>query len=122
MHSERYSPYLLISSRSNLMFSFKAMEVLTHPERRRQFDSVDPHYIEMESDLPSPQVLQKSIQNDPNEFFETFGPIFELEARFSNKNPVPQLGLTDASKADVEGFYDFWYNFDSWRSFEYYDK
>lgn len=36
--------------------------------------------------------------------------------------PVPQLGGVDASKAEVEGFYDFWYNFDSWRSFEYLDK
>jgi len=28
----------------------------------------------------------------------------------------------DASKAEVEAFYDFWYNFDSWRSFEWLDK
>lgn len=25
-------------------------------------------------------------------------------------------------KAHVEAFYDFWYNFDSWRSFEWLDK
>jgi len=35
---------------------------------------------------------------------------------------VPQLGGIDGSKEEVEGFYDFWYNFDSWRSFEYLDK
>jgi DnaJ family protein C protein 2 len=28
----------------------------------------------------------------------------------------------DAKKEDVEKFYDFWYNFDSWRSFEMWDK
>jgi DnaJ family protein C protein 2 len=32
------------------------------------------------------------------------------------------LGDINSSKEDVETFYDFWYNFDSWRSFEYYDK
>jgi DnaJ family protein C protein 2 len=35
---------------------------------------------------------------------------------------VPMLGGTDDSKETVETFYDFWYNFDSWRSFEYLDK
>jgi len=28
----------------------------------------------------------------------------------------------DAKKEDVEKFYDFWYNFDSWRTFEMWDK
>jgi len=100
----------------------KAMEVLTNPERRRQYDSVDQHYIDMQDDIPSATVLTKRITKDPQEFFEVFTPIFEVEARFSNKQPVPMLGEMDASKAEVEGFYDFWYNFDSWRSFEYLDK
>lgn len=32
------------------------------------------------------------------------------------------MGHIDSSKEEVEGFYDFWYNFDSWRSFEWLDK
>ena len=32
------------------------------------------------------------------------------------------LGVFEDGKEKVEGFYDFWYNFDSWRSFEYLDK
>lgn len=32
------------------------------------------------------------------------------------------LGVYEDGKVQVEGFYDFWYNFDSWRSFEYLDK
>lgn len=51
-----------------------------------------------------------------------FGPIFVREGRFSNIQPVAEFGGPDASKAEVEGFYDFWYNFDSWRSFEWHDK
>ena len=42
--------------------------------------------------------------------------------RFSRAQPVPGLGTVDATKEEVEGFYDFWYNFDSWRSFEWWDK
>jgi DnaJ family protein C protein 2 len=59
---------------------------------------------------------------DPKAFFEEFGPVFEREARFSKKTPVPMLGSFEDGKEKVEAFYDFWYNFDSWRSFEYLDK
>lgn len=49
-------------------------------------------------------------------------PIFAREGRFSTIQPVPGFGTAEASKKEVEAFYDFWYNFDSWRSFEWYDK
>ncbi|KAF8321565.1 DnaJ-domain-containing protein [Clavulina sp. PMI_390] len=99
----------------------KALEILSNPERRRQFDSVDPWYQRFEDDFDAAE-LQKKTAKDSDAFFRKFGPIFEREARFSKQQPVPLLGPIDASKADVEGFYDFWYNFDSWRSFEYLDK
>ncbi|OBZ66334.1 Zuotin [Grifola frondosa] len=99
----------------------KAMEVLTNPERRRQFDSVDPYYELLEADVPTAAQVTKA--KDPQSyFFRKFAPVFEREARFSKKQPVPMLGSYEASKEVVEGFYDFWYNFDSWRSFEYLDK
>jgi DnaJ homolog subfamily C member 2 len=44
------------------------------------------------------------------------------EARFSNIQPVPSLGTIQSTKAEVEAFYNFWFTFDSWRSFEYLDK
>jgi len=59
---------------------------------------------------------------DYSAFFKAFAPVFEREARFSKVQPVPLLSSYDAPREDVEGFYDFWYNFDSWRSFEYLDK
>ena len=101
----------------------KAMEILSHPEKRRQFDSVDPYYAALDEDVDHAEIA-KALKKNPDGFFKAYGPIFEREARFSKNSPnnVPLLGGVDASKAEVEGFYDFWYNFDSWRSFEYLDK
>ncbi|CAL1709467.1 unnamed protein product [Somion occarium] len=99
----------------------KAFEVLTNPERRRQFDSVDPYYELLEADVPTASQI-KNGRDPAKAFFEQFAPVFERESRFSRKQPVPMLGKYGDSKEVVEGFYDFWYNFDSWRSFEYLDK
>ncbi|KAJ7594094.1 DnaJ domain-containing protein [Mycena floridula] len=96
----------------------KAHEVLSNPERRRQFDSVDPEFMEVYEEVPT----AAQFKNGKLDFFKAFAPVFEREARFSKIQPVPMLGDSDAAKAHVEGFYDFWYNFDSWRSFEYLDK
>jgi len=99
----------------------KAMEILSNPEKRRQFDSVDPYFASLEDELDMSDPT-KSSQKSPEGFFAAFGPIFERHARFSKRSPVPLLGTISDTKADVERFYDFWYNFDSWRSFEYLDK
>ncbi|KAF5366127.1 hypothetical protein D9757_010940 [Collybiopsis confluens] len=101
----------------------KAHEVLTNSEKRRQYDSVDHELMEFQEEDPNPNSFSKSKKElSDHEFFETFTPVFEREARFSKKTPVPTLGDIHASKEHVEGFYDFWYNFDSWRSFEWLDK
>ena len=98
----------------------KAMEILSNPEKRRQFDSVDPHYAALEDDVDHGELTK--LSKKPEGFFKAFGPIFEREARFSKRTPIPLLGTIHDTKAQVEGFYDFWYNLDSWRGFEYLDK
>lgn len=76
----------------------------------------------MESEAPSLPEAKKAVDKSSEEFIQLFSPIFEREARFSKTEPVPMLGTLKDGKDAVEGFYDFWYNFDSWRSFEYMDK
>lgn len=96
--------------------TFPAHETLTNPDRRRQFDSVD---WNIEDETPEDP---KKLAMDPAKFCEEYSAIFRREARFSKVQPVPEFGGPDSSKKEVEGFYDFWYNFDSWRSFEWHDK
>jgi hypothetical protein len=54
--------------------------------RRRAFDSVDPLF-----DDTVPAVLAKDKAEA--DFFAAFGPVFDRNARWSNKTPVPLLGM-----------------------------
>lgn len=88
----------------------KAMEILSDPVRRRQYDSVDEG-----AEVPAPSKKAR-------DFYKTWGRALAAEGRFSVRQPVPALGGPDASKAEVDEFYNFMYAFDSWRTFEYLDK
>ena len=91
----------------------KATEILLDPVKRRQFDSVDE-----EADVEPPSKKQLAKGN----YYKLWGNVFKSEARFSKNHPVPSFGDDKSTKEDVENFYNFWYNFDSWRSFEYLDE
>lgn len=90
----------------------KAIEILSDPVKRRAFDSVDPTF---DNAVPSKA-------EGKEKFFVVFAPVFERNARWSLKKHSPSLGNMEASFEDVDNFYSFWYNFDSWREFSYLDE
>lgn len=92
-----------------------AWETLSEPVKRKQWDSVDPEF----NDSIPPMNLKLK---DSTDFFKHYGPCFEKESRFSKIVPVPLLGTEVDERKDVEAFYQFWLNFDSWRSFENLDE
>ena len=97
----------------SLVFLFSAYETLGVPDKRKSYDSIDPQF-----DDTIPPVSQEGKDN----FFETFKPYFVRNARWSNRKGVPHLGDESTSWDDVNKFYSFWYEFDSWREFSYLDE
>lgn len=89
----------------------KAFEIILDPIKRQQYDSVDSN---ADVKPPAPKTTY--------DFFEAWGPVFAAEARFSKKQPVPTLGGPEATKEEVDAFYNFWGKFDSWKSFEFKDE
>uniref|UniRef100_A0A1Q3EX95 Putative ribosome-associated chaperone zuotin translation n=1 Tax=Culex tarsalis TaxID=7177 RepID=A0A1Q3EX95_CULTA len=90
-----------------------AYETLGTLKNRRAFDSVDP---EFDDTLPS----QSEVKKD---FYKALSDVFKRNARWSDsRKKAPLLGNDKTERAKVEEFYDYWYNFSSWREFSYLDE
>ncbi|KAG1666196.1 DnaJ subfamily C member 2 [Nymphon striatum] len=91
----------------------RAYEILGNSLKKRSFDSVDP---EFENSIPP------DSENSRKNFYKVFSEAFENNARWSKKKAVPSLGDESYSIDDVDTFYSFWYNFESWREYSYLDE
>jgi len=88
----------------------KAFEQLSNIESRQSYDSVDPS---VDDTTPTSYNVKKQ------DFYRVFKPVFERNARWSNKQPVPLLGDKELNIDKVNEFYTFWFEFSSWRVFTY---
>eukprot|EP01094_Clydonella_sp_ATCC50884_P021451 TRINITY_DN4729_c0_g2_i1.p1 TRINITY_DN4729_c0_g2~~TRINITY_DN4729_c0_g2_i1.p1 ORF type:complete len:597 (+),score=268.38 TRINITY_DN4729_c0_g2_i1:204-1994(+) len=86
----------------------RAYEVLSDPERRRAFDSTDP----FDDSIPS----RSDITSDAA-FYEHFGPCFVRNSKWCKTSKVPKLGTPKTPYNEVQQFYRFWRQFQTWRDF-----
>lgn len=89
----------------------EAYEVLSDQSKRRQYDST----LDFDDSIPEEV-------DETRGFYETFGPVFRSNARWSTRFPVPELGNETTDMSKVHKFYDFWLSFDSWRDFSMHDE
>jgi len=89
----------------------RAYETLTDPDKRRIFDSIVEDSFD---DIPTGY--------EEGDFFECYAPVFKRFARWSEVKPVPSIGEVDADIKTVDAFYDFWFEFKSWRDFSFDDE
>ncbi|CEL94188.1 unnamed protein product [Vitrella brassicaformis CCMP3155] len=90
----------------------EAYEVLSDPDMRRAYDSALP----FDDEIPGARDFVSA------DFFDVLRPVFERNAKWSTRRPVPSLGDSSTDMKLVRRFYDFWYEFDSWRDFSIHDE
>ena len=84
----------------------EAYEYLSDSENKQMYDSTLP----FDDSIPSRSELRT------RGFFKSLEKVFQRNARFSEgAEPVPKLGAANLDLEKVYDFYEYWYNFESWR-------
>ncbi|XP_065317353.1 dnaJ homolog subfamily C member 2-like isoform X3 [Gordionus sp. m RMFG-2023] len=117
---KRYKHNIKHDSNDYFPCIIKAFEILSDPIKRRSYDSVDPLF---NNDIPETFMpIHNDISCQYDHFLNVFDPVFNRNSRWSTIQPVPTLKYINASSEEVNNFYSFWYDFQSWREFSYLDK
>ena len=118
------------ASPAQIKKAYQKKLLVLHPDKTGYTgEETDPRWLELQesyailSDVARRRGFDSSFKFDNSiptglesgDFFEVYGPVFERNARFSTKKPVPLLGSMDSGDQDMKKFYNFWGKFDSWR-------
>lgn len=85
---------------------------MTDETKRRRYDCT----LEFNDEIP------KSFDTEKDDFFEIFTDYFRMNSYWSKNKKVPLIGDQETDIKTVKKFYDFWFNFDSWREFHHEDE
>lgn len=91
----------------------EAFAVLSSEPKRRAYDSQLP----FDDRIPTEEIVLKALEKGEKRFFKLYSAIFQRNARFAVKKPVPDLGDMETPMPQVYKFYEYWVRFDSWRDF-----
>jgi DnaJ family protein C protein 2 len=93
----------------------KAYDILSDPEKRRDYDSQD-----APKDEKYPGVEQLVAAPD---FYKMAGDIFRRQARWSKVDDVPVIGDDKTPIGEVKEFYNWWMQmYESWRTWKHEDE
>ena len=72
--------------------------------------------------MPFDEKIPEEGTFDDTNFYDVFTKCFNLNMRWSVKQPTPNFGNEHMPLANVKKFYKFWDDFKSWREFSQYDE
>jgi len=105
-HADK-SPEEMEAVNENFVKLQEAFNILSDIKKRKKYDSMG------EFDERVPSKLKEG-----QDFYEVFGEVFSRNAKWSENKPVPELGDADTPYEKVKRFYEFWFEFESWRDLD----
>ena len=89
----------------------EAYNTLGDVKKKRAYDSQLP----FNEKYPSDKKIDRALEKGGEAYYELWQPIYDRNARFAEKLPVPDFGNSTTPIGTVYAFYDYWVKFESWR-------
>jgi DnaJ homolog subfamily C member 2 len=114
-HPDKLGDSITESDKEIFLKIQNAYETLIDPVKRKKYDSSLPFNDSVPSEADVIGISEEA-------FYELFNPIFQRNALFAKRKPVPNIGDASTPLDQVFKFYKFWDNFDTWREFSQFDE